>query len=135
MFTFFSPHRLHFHLIGFALLAFVGVVTAVKAAGWADSVPWQALDLTPQQAQTMQQLDAQWQGTYSQLQPQIEQDQTTLKRLIQSPSADSEQVMHVQTRLQRNRDALHQSATRIFMEKKERLTPQQRQRLHKMMDR
>lgn len=102
---------------------------------WADSVPWHALDLTPQQTQSMQQLDTQWQGTYSQLQPQIEQDQTTLKRLIQAPSADSEQVMHVQNRLQRNRDALHQSATRIFMEKKGRLTPEQRQRLHKMMDR
>jgi Spy/CpxP family protein refolding chaperone len=83
----------------------------------------------------MQQLDTQWQGSYSQLQPQIEQDQTTLKRLIKAPSADSEQVMHVQNRLQRNRDALHQSATRIFMEKKERLTPEQRQRLHKMMER
>ncbi|MDH4378931.1 MAG: Spy/CpxP family protein refolding chaperone [Vampirovibrionales bacterium] len=103
--------------------------------GWANSALFYELDLTPQQTQSMQKLDDQWQGSYSQLQPQIEQDQTTLKRLIQAPSANSEQVMHVQNRLQRNRDALHQSATRIFMEKKERLTPEQRQRLHKMMDR
>ena len=110
------------------------LLTAFITTGWADNVPWQALDLSPQQVQSMQQLDSQWQGTYSQLQPQIEQDQSTLKRLINSPTADSEQVMHIQSRLQRNRDALHQSATRIFMEKKERLTPEQRQRLHKMME-
>ncbi|MFN8614810.1 MAG: Spy/CpxP family protein refolding chaperone [Vampirovibrionales bacterium] len=116
-------------------LAAVFMALLSYSVAWSDSTnaPWHTLNLTPQQETRIQELDTQWQATYTQLQPQIEQDQATLRKLIQSPNSDANQVMHVQTRLQRNRDALHQSATRIFMEKKERLTPEQRQRLHRMM--
>lgn len=109
------------------------VAVAHPGHGQHGDVNWQALQLTPQQNNAMQQLDRQWEGTYQRLHPQIEHDQAQLRQLMEAPNASPQRVMQVQNRLQRNRHQLHQSATRIFMKKKHRLTPPQRKELSRMM--
>lgn len=96
-------------------------------------IQWQQLQLNPNQQQAIESLDKEWQDKYQDMHPKIEMDRSKLRQMLNTPNADEAQVMEVQHRLQQNHDALHAEATRIFMRKKQQLTPQQRQQLNHMM--
>jgi Spy/CpxP family protein refolding chaperone len=120
-------------VMALTLFVSLAVLPASSAHQHNGRVDWDALELTPDQANDIQQLDRQWETTYQRIHPQIEKDQARLKELIEAPDTQPEEVMHVQNRLQRNRHQLHQSATRIFMKKKHRLNPPQRKQLYTLM--
>ncbi len=96
-------------------------------------VDWQQLDLSPNQDREIQKLDTEWRGMYSQLNPQIQQDRNRLRKMLGEPQPDEARIMELQSRIQRNEDRLRREATKIFLHKKNQLSPGQKQRLHKMM--
>lgn len=99
----------------------------------ANRVDWNALELTTEQCDGLQALDSEWKAIYAQLYPQLEADRTRLRRLMNDPAADDQQVLALQTRLQQSEQQMRSEATRIFMQKKSHLTPEQKRRLYQMM--
>lgn len=96
-------------------------------------VNWNSLNLNAGQSAQIARLENEWRQTYSQIQPQIERDRNELKRLFNDPNAHEQQVMMIQSRLHKNEERLRNEATRIFMNKKKLLNPQQKARLQDMI--
>lgn len=137
----FSHHTQRYFIYLTTLLVGTCLVTGLTLSessyanpmGKRSPIQWQQLQLKPQQKQAIQSLDKEWQETYSNIQPKIEMDRSKLRQMLSKPAPDENQVMEIQHRLQKNSDSLHAEATRIFMKKKQQLTPQQRQQLNHMM--
>ncbi len=119
----------HF-VVGLLLLTLAGF----SAFGWTQ-VDFNALGLTPSQQTQINNYENKWRQTYTKLHPEVEQDRTRLRQLINDPNADEGQVMMIQSRLQRNEERLRNEATHIFMKKKSQLNPEQKRKLQKMIGR
>ncbi len=97
------------------------------------TVNWNRLGLSAGQSYEINRLENEWRQTYSRIQPQIEKDREELRRLLNDPNANEQQVMMIQSRLHKNEEQLRNEATRVFMHKKKILNPQQKSKLQEMI--
>ncbi|MBK8190461.1 MAG: hypothetical protein IPK79_08435 [Vampirovibrionales bacterium] len=112
-------------------------LAAVSPCAYAEAgskIDWNALELTTNQCDSLQTLDSEWKNIYSDLYPQIQSDRAKLRRLMNDPAADDQQVLALQSHLQQSEQRLRSEATRIFMLKKNYLSPEQKRRLYQMME-
>ncbi|MCC6978345.1 MAG: hypothetical protein IT343_08490 [Candidatus Melainabacteria bacterium] len=114
----------------------IGIQTALVMPAFAENqccVDWSKLNLSAQQNQQVQQLEAQWQQDYSQIKPAIAEEQRKLQRLLESHNADPVELMAVQQSLQRKKDQLNQAATANYLRKRQVLNENQQHQLEQMI--
>lgn len=138
-FFLFDPHSRLFllvFLICISLFSFLGCYFADVQAQPSPSptAPWGSLNLSPQQSAEINRLEDRWERTYSELSPQIEQDKTQLRQMLNAPQSSDRQIIDLQNRIQVNEQRLRNEATRIFLNKKEQLSPAQKVRLQEIMN-
>ncbi|MEB3286157.1 MAG: hypothetical protein VKJ04_01500 [Vampirovibrionales bacterium] len=117
----------------------VGIVSAGLLLGGSPAfashpdVDWGGLNLSSQQSQQINQVEAQWKVTAGQIIPQIKQDKSELLRLLNSPNGDQRRIMELQGRINSNKSRLHNAAMQSYLKKKEYLSPDQQQQLQRMI--
>jgi Spy/CpxP family protein refolding chaperone len=97
-------------------------------------INWSQLNLSQDQSSTMRQLDSEWQQMYSDIYPQLSRDKARLRQMLHSPNANESDIMALESRIHENEERLRQGATRIFLNKRKHLSPQQQQSLRRMMN-
>ncbi|HNB22689.1 MAG TPA: hypothetical protein PKZ32_09735 [Candidatus Melainabacteria bacterium] len=114
----------------------IGMQSAFVLPAFADEtccVDWNKLNLSAQQNQQVQQLEAQWQQDYSQIKPAIADEQRKLQRLLESHNADPVELMAVQQSLTRKKEQLNQAATANYLRKRQVLNENQQHQLEQMI--
>jgi hypothetical protein len=114
----------------FALL-FAASAVAPLAAFAAPGVPppYDKLNLAPDQAQRIQQLDADWKQNYMNLGPRLRSAQSRLTQLLASPTSDPLEVTSQQQRVNQLKETLAEQATTNYLRKRRLLNSDQRQQL------
>lgn len=97
------------------------------------SINWQRLQLNPQQAQTIQVLESQWNHDYLEIQPSIVGDQRKLAKLLSDPKSDPLEIMALQQSIARKREQLRSTATANYLRKRQVLNETQQQALQDMI--
>lgn len=122
------------------LLLIAALVVPYLAPFWAAAdevratvVNWQRLQLSPQQSQTIQSLEGQWNQEYMQIQPAIIEDQRKLSRLLSDPKSDPLEIMSLQQAIARKHEQLRATATTSYLKKRQVLTESQQHSLEDMM--
>ncbi len=123
-----------------SVLALISVITIGLAGGFSPAlaedgidVNWASLNLNSNQSTQINAYESEWQKTCAELMPQIESDKSQLMKLMNSPSADEEQIMALQQRISKNKTTLQNKAMQIYLKKKHQLDPNQQKGLQKMM--
>lgn len=113
----------------------LAMLTITMLAGFAvaQQLDWAKLELEPEQAQKIQNLEQEWRQTYRLTHPQLNQKRQALRDLMSAPEVNPSEVMSLQHEIEEHERFLREQATRIFMEKKKTLNPQQRKNLRHMM--
>lgn len=113
------------------MLSFAAAAPAAMARG--KNVDWGQLNLSPSQAQSINQLEGEWEQTYRELNTQIERDKAALVQELASPSPDPNKVMQLQSRIAQNKAALQNAATGVYLKKSKHLDAGQQKQLKQMM--
>jgi Spy/CpxP family protein refolding chaperone len=96
-------------------------------------INWQRLNLTPQQSQQIQALEAQWNHDYMELQPTIIEEQHRLTRLLSDPKSDPLEIMALQQSIARKKEQLRAAATANYLRKRQLLNDGQQHGLEDMI--
>lgn len=96
-------------------------------------IDWTKLNLSPQQNQQIQALEAAWIKEYQELAPAIQEDQKRLAQLLADRQADPVEVMAVQQSIAQKKEKLHNEALKNFLKKKQILNDNQKQQLEFML--
>ncbi len=96
-------------------------------------IDWTKLNLSPQQNQQIQTLEASWIKEYQELAPSIQEDQKRLAQLLADRQADPVEVMAVQQSIAQKKEKLHNEALKNFLKKKQILNDNQKQQLEFML--
>ncbi len=94
---------------------------------------WKKLNLNSHQSQQIQTLEQDWNGKYSQIQPQIQDHQRKLARLLVDPKSDSLEIMSTNQTLTRLKEQLRNEATTNYLRKRAILNQDQQHQLESMM--
>lgn len=94
---------------------------------------WKKLNLNTQQSQQIQNLEQDWNGKYMQIQPQIQDHQRKLARLLVDPKSDSLEIMSTNQTLTRLKEQLRNEATTNYLRKRAILNQDQQHQLESMM--
>lgn len=94
---------------------------------------WKKLNLSSQQSQQIQTLEQDWNGKYMQIQPQIQEHQRKLARLLVDPKSDSLEIMSTNQTLTRLKEQLRNEATTNYLRKRSILNQDQQHQLESMM--
>lgn len=97
------------------------------------SIDWQRLQLTAEQNQQVQSLEAQWSQQYMEIQPSIIEDQRKLTRLLSDAKSDPVEIMALQQSLARKREQLRAAATTNYLKKRQILNGDQQRTLEDMI--
>lgn len=100
-------------------------------AAHAQEVNWNTLNLSPQQANQIHQLESSWAKTHDEISTQLEQDQNELRQIL--PSGDIQRIRHLQNRISTNKMYLMNQSMETFLKKRNTLNPNQRQQLQRML--
>lgn len=96
-------------------------------------INWQRLNLTPQQSQQIQALEAEWNHDYMQIQPAIIEEQRKLTRLLSDPKSDPLEIMALQQSIARKKEQLRAAATANYLHKRQLLNDGQQHGLEDMI--
>ena len=116
-----------------ALLACIAGLSFVSVFAVSPDVNWSSLNLTTDQSEHINQVDAQWRTTASQLMPQLQDDKSELVKLLNSPNTDQQKIMDLQNRINTNKSQLQNAAMQSYLKKKDYLNPEQQQQLQQLM--
>jgi Spy/CpxP family protein refolding chaperone len=119
-------------------LFFLGALVAMPQSALADdglNAPYDRLNLSPRQFEQIQSLENQWNSTYMQLQPQLQQAQRRLAELLAQPKSDPIEITSTQQRINQLREQLSGSATANYLRKRRLLNGGQQQQLESWMKR
>lgn len=94
---------------------------------------WKKLNLNATQSQQIQVLESEWNGKYVQMQPQIQDHQRKLARLLVDPKSDSLEIMSTNQTLTRLKEQLRNDATTNYLRKRAILNQDQQHQLETMM--
>lgn len=108
------------------LLLFWLPVTAM-----AKEVNWGSLNLSPQQENKIEQLEAGWEKTHAEVSEQIDRDMDELKAIL--PNGDTQRIRTLQNRITTNKMYLMNQSMDTFLKKRDMLNPAQRGQLQKML--
>lgn len=97
------------------------------------NIDYTKLNLTKDQSVKIQQLDQQWFEKYQKLQPEIQEKQQKVKKLMAAPKADPTELIMLQKKVDSLLSELKGEATKILIKKKELLTAKQRDQLQQMI--
>ena len=97
------------------------------------SLDWKKLNLSSNQSQQITVLESDWNGKYMQLQPQIQDHQRKLARLLVDPKSDSLEIMATNQTLTRLKEQLRNEATTNYLRKRAILNQDQQHQLEGMM--
>ncbi len=112
------------------------MITCVPALADGSRCPidWSKLNLTPQQSQQIDQIEAQWQHEMMELKPAIVEDQQKLTKKL-GEQCDQLEVIALQESIQRKQNQLRQIAMMTFLKKRQVLNQNQQRNLEEMMNR
>lgn len=115
----------------------LAVGAASGSAAMADElrmgINWQRLNLTPQQSQQIQLLEAQWNHDYMEIQPAIIEEQHKLTRLLSDPKSDPLEIIALQQSIARKKEHLRAAATTNYLRKRQLLSDGQQHGLEDMI--
>lgn len=101
--------------------------------GHSRCVDWTKLNLTQQQSQQISQLDSEWRAKFTQVQPQIAQNQQKLQQLLSDSKADPLEIMATQQNIARLKESLRNDATTNYLRKRAVLNEPQQHQLEAML--
>ena len=119
------------HVMSLALAA--GCTLPASADELRMGINWQRLNLTPQQSQQIQCLEAQWNHDYMEIQPAIIEEQHKLTRLLSDPKSDPLEIMALQQSIARKKEQLRAAATANYLRKRQLLNDGQQHGLEDMI--
>lgn len=99
--------------------------------GMARDLDWGSLNLSPQQENQINRLENSWEKTHDEVSTQIERDTAELRKIL--PTGDTARIRMLQNRITTNKMYLLNESMETFLQKRDALTPGQRQQLQKMM--
>lgn len=136
----FMSSRRAFVYISLAAISSLTVVASAQPALADGKVPcghceidYEKLNLSKDQSIKIQQLDQQWFEKYQKLQPEIQDKQQKVKKLMADPKADSTDLIMLQKKVDSLISELKGEATKILIKKKELLSNKQRDQLQQMI--
>lgn len=97
------------------------------------NIDYKKLNLSKEQSVKIQQLDQQWFEKYQKLQPEIQEKQQKVKKLMAAPKTDPTELIMLQKKVDSLLSELKGEATTILIKKKELLTAKQRDQLQQMI--
>lgn len=96
-------------------------------------VEWKKLNLKPQQAQQINQLESEWHTKYATTAPKIADLQKKLERLLSNAKSDPLEIMSTQQTIARLKDQLRNEATTNYLRKRALLNETQQHQLEGML--
>lgn len=96
------------------------------------SVNWGAVTLSQTQKSAMQKHDAMWQRAFEQLYPEIQTERKRLHKLLMDKNTDHDAIFQALRHLEDKEQELRYEAVKNFLQKKQELTPSQRQKLQQV---
>ena len=96
-------------------------------------INWQRLNLSPQQSQQIQVLEAQWNHDYMEIQPSIIEEQHQLTRLLSDPKSEPLEIIALQQSIARKKEHLRAAATTNYLRKRQLLNDGQQRGLEDMI--
>lgn len=117
--------------MGGASLLSAMMIMIVAPDGMARDLDWGSLNLTPQQENQINRLEDNWEKTHEEVNVQIERDTAELRKIL--PTGDTARIRMLQNRITTNKMYLMNASMDTFLQKRDALTPGQRQMLQKMM--
>ncbi|HEY9869505.1 MAG TPA: hypothetical protein V6D08_10105 [Candidatus Obscuribacterales bacterium] len=127
-------NRLMASLLSLSAAVFAGLPQSLAAQDTI-RVPYESLGLSPQQAQSIERLEADWQRQFAQLYPQLRQHQKDLVRLLADPRSDPLEVTAVQHKIASLKARLQLAATTNYLNKRKVLNDSQKTVLEGMLKR
>lgn len=119
---------------GVSDLVFAQSAQAQESTGAGGScIDWTKLELNPQQNTQIQSLESQWYKEFSDISPQIREDQTKLQRLLTDRNPDSLQVVALQQAIARRKEQLNLAAMQNYLAKKKVLNEKQQTQFEQMI--
>ncbi len=121
-------------------LAWSFVVTSILLLviapwSWAENlqIDWTSLNLTSEQAASLNAYESEWKDTCAQVLPEIKRDKDELMRLLNSSNADPDRIMQLHSQIKANEMKLQHAAMKTYLKKKNALSPGQQKQLHRIM--
>ena len=96
-------------------------------------INWNQLNLSPEQNNTIQSLNSEWNHQYMELKPAIDEEQKKLTRMLTEPNSDPLEIISLQASIERKRGQLKTAAISNYLHKRQVLNSKQQQRLHDMV--
>lgn len=113
------------------------LILGLSAAAWAGerhcSIDWTRLNLTAAQKQQIEQVEAQWQKEYSDIEPALLEEREKLRRMLSEHECDPIEVMRTQDSIMRKDSQLKQAAMRTYLKKRQVLNENQQHNLEEMV--
>lgn len=117
----------------FIIAVCVFALTVIPALPALAEVEWDSLNLNESQRERLNNLDQQWQTEMSQLGPRIKMNEAKRDQLMRSKDPNQNEIMELTKRILDDKARLKMDATKHFLKKREVLTPQQEERVIRMM--
>jgi Spy/CpxP family protein refolding chaperone len=96
-------------------------------------INWNQLNLSPEQNNTIQSLNSDWNHQYMELKPAIDEEQRKLTRMLTDPNSDPLEIISLQASIERKRGQLKTVAINNYLHKRQILNMQQQQQLQDMV--
>ena len=107
--------------------------TVIPALPALAEVEWDSLNLNDTQRERLNNLDQQWQTEMSQLGPRIKANEAKRDQLMRSKDPNQNEIMELTKRILDDKARLKLDATKHFLKKRDILTPQQEEKMIRMM--
>ena len=92
-------------------------------------INWGSITLSAAQKDALRKHDAMWQRAFEQLYPEIQTERRRLHRLLIEKDTNQEAIFQVLRHLEDKEQELRYEAVKNFLQKKQELTPSQREKL------
>lgn len=127
-----------FYMNNLKLLVTLSLLITLNQAVWAydgqkPMIDWNKLNLTKEQSQAIEDLNAKWLKDYNEIQPSIIEDQRKLSQLLGPHNNDPVEIMSVQQSLAHKREKLKNIAMVNYLKKRQLLNETQRHELDIMV--
>jgi hypothetical protein len=123
----------------FSIASLISIAITCGGTGFAFAdeckglIDWQKLNLSTQQQQQVQNLEAQWNRDYMELQPAILEDQRKLTQELSDSRPDPVEVMALQQSIARKQEQLRATATANYLRKRQCLNEDQCKQMEDML--
>ncbi len=122
-----------FLLPSFIIAICVIAVTVIPVLPALAEVEWDTLNLNETQRERLNNLDQQWQTEMTQVGPRIRANEAKRDQLMRSKDPNQNEIMELTKRILDDKARLKLDATKHFLKKRDVLTPQQEEKMLRMM--